>query len=158
MQLPAFTRTSVGKGNSFRIVGEEGRQSERHCRHKLSNHPARHSTGRFIFPFQVKPAAIVDKLIDFWLTLVIPGRGAGERTWWMQGLRSLEQQSERTAREIDVRAELRRWDREYPQIHHELIVRWVCGAAVSLLCTTLYNGIVRPGRPSSVSSSRRYDR
>jgi hypothetical protein len=122
--------------------------------------PTQHATQvtRYIFQFQVKPAAIVDKLIDFWLTLVTPGRGAGERTWWMQGLRSLEQQSERTAREIDVRAELRRWDREYPQIHHELIVRWVCGAAVSLLCTTLYNGIVRPGRPSSYSSSRRYDR
>jgi hypothetical protein len=108
------------------------------------------------YPFQVKPAAIVDKLIDFWLTLIIPGRGAGERTWWMQGLRSLEQQSERTAREIDVRADLRRWDREYPQIHHELIVRWVCGAAVSMLCTSLYHGITRPS--STRPYSRRYDR
>lgn len=155
MQLPASTRTSGAKGIPLWSSGKKDDEASVIAgTNDPTTQPASQLT-RYIVPFQVKPATIVDKLIDYWLTLVIPGRGAGERTWWMQGLRSLEQQSERTAREIDVRAELRRWDREYPQIHHELIVRWVCGAAVSLLCTTLYNGIVRPCRPSS---SRRYDR
>lgn len=92
---------------------------------------------------QIKPATIVDKLIAFYVDLCTPGRGAGQRNWWMQGIRTLEQQTERTSREIDIRSSLRQWDREHPQIHHELIFRYVCGALVSVCCTSLYNGLKR---------------
>jgi hypothetical protein len=66
----------------------------------------------------------------------------------MRAVRSLEQTGERTSRELDVRQDLRRWDQNYPEIHHELIVRYVCGAAASILATTLYNSIVRRGAAS----------
>ena len=59
----------------------------------------------------------------------------------MRGLRSLEQGSERASREIDLRSDLRRWDNDFPEIHHELIVRWIAGAAVSVVITSLYNGL-----------------
>ena len=68
----------------------------------------------------------------------------------MRGLRTLEQTSERTQREMDIRNELRLWDRNYPEIHHELIVRWVAGAAVSLAVTSIYNSLTR--RPRSRST------
>ena len=34
---------------------------------------------------KVKPAAIVDKVIEFFLDVVVPGRGAGESTWYVTG-------------------------------------------------------------------------
>jgi hypothetical protein len=34
---------------------------------------------------------------------------------------------------------LRRWDNDFPEIHHELIVRWLSGAVISVAVTTLYN-------------------
>jgi hypothetical protein len=118
----------------------------------------------------VKPAKIVDKAIAFWLDIVTPGRGAGESNWWVErvghyretpcrtthaqilnklfcrfqnGIRRFEQTSERASRELDIRRTLRDWDNQYPEIHHELIVRWVCGAIVSIVATSFYNGIVR---------------
>jgi hypothetical protein len=97
----------------------------------------------------VKPALIVDKIIAFWVDLCTPGRGAGERTWWMHGIRSIEQQTERTSREIDIRSSLRQWDRDYPQIHHELIVRYICGAVISVGCTSFYNAIRRANHHGS---------
>ena len=48
---------------------------------------------------------------------------------------------------MDIRADLRKWDNEFPEIHHELIVRWVAGAAVSLVVTSIYNSITRPRPP-----------
>lgn len=36
---------------------------------------------------QVKPAAIVDKLISFWIDIVTPGRGAGEANWCVFSIR-----------------------------------------------------------------------
>jgi hypothetical protein len=30
---------------------------------------------------QVKPAAIIDSAIQFFLDIVVPGRGAGENSW-----------------------------------------------------------------------------
>jgi hypothetical protein len=67
----------------------------------------------------------------------------------MQGIRSIEQQTERTSRELDIRSQLRQWDRDYPQIHHELIVRYICGAIVSVGCTSFYNAIKRANQGGS---------
>lgn len=44
-------------------------------------------------------------------------------------------------REMDIRSDLRRWDNDYPELHHELIVRWVAGALVSVAVTSLYNAL-----------------
>jgi hypothetical protein len=66
----------------------------------------------------------------------------------MRAVRSMEQTGERTSRELDIRRDLRRWDEDHGEIHHELIVRYVCGAAASILATTLYNSIVRRGAAS----------
>mmetsp|Transcript_12803 Transcript_12803/g.24328 ORF Transcript_12803/g.24328 Transcript_12803/m.24328 type:complete len:118 (+) Transcript_12803:161-514(+) len=98
--------------------------------------------------YEVQPGAVVDKLINFWLNLVTPGRGAGESQWWMRAMRTLEQTGERTSRELDIRRDLRRWDQDHPEIHHELIVRYLCGAAASILATSLYRSVTRPSHPS----------
>eukprot|EP00429_Kryptoperidinium_foliaceum_P068059 CAMPEP_0176063044 /NCGR_PEP_ID=MMETSP0120_2-20121206/31440_1 /TAXON_ID=160619 /ORGANISM="Kryptoperidinium foliaceum, Strain CCMP 1326" /LENGTH=114 /DNA_ID=CAMNT_0017396613 /DNA_START=149 /DNA_END=493 /DNA_ORIENTATION=+ len=90
---------------------------------------------------KVKPAAIVDKAIELFLDVVVPGRGAGEGSWWMRGIRSLEQSSERVQREMEIRSDLRRWDNDFPELHHELIVRWVAGAIISVSVTSLYNAL-----------------
>ena len=77
----------------------------------------------------------------------------------MRGWRQLEQSAERTSREMDIRTELRRWDTDFPEIHHELIVRWMAGAVVSIVVTSIYDAFKpRPDRgyhSSSSSSSRR---
>ena len=91
---------------------------------------------------KIKPACIVDKVIEFWLDLVTPGRGAGGGNIWGI-IRTIENSSDRMNREMDIRSNLRGWDRDHPQIHHELIVRYVCGAVVSVLATSLYNGLRR---------------
>ena len=59
----------------------------------------------------------------------------------MRGIRTLEQTAERTQREIDIRSDLRRWDNDFPELHHELIVRWLAGAIVSVAVTSLYNAL-----------------
>lgn len=69
----------------------------------------------------------------------------------MRAVRTFEQTGERATREMDIRRDLRRWDQEHPEIHHELIVRYVCGALVSVAVTSLYNGLRRPSY-----ASRRY--
>lgn len=33
---------------------------------------------------KVKPGAIVDKAIEFFLDIVVPGRGAGEQNWYVR--------------------------------------------------------------------------
>lgn len=76
--------------------------------------------------------------------MVTPGRGAGESDWWMRTFRSIEQTGERTSRELDIRRDLRQWDQDHPEIHHELIVRWVCGALVSVVATSIYSSLRRP--------------
>jgi len=91
---------------------------------------------------EVKPAEIVDRVVVFWLDLVTPGRGAGQSQWWMSAWRSLEQTSERVTRELDIRSELRLWDDEHPAIHHELILRFLCGAVVSIAVTAFYMRIL----------------
>lgn len=105
----------------------------------------------------MKPAFIVDKIIAFWVDLCTPGRGAGESSWWMQGIRTVSQSTERASREMDIRNTLRQWDSEHPQIHHELIVRYLCGAVLSVCCTSFYNAI-RRSLNSEDSHSRYYRR
>lgn len=68
----------------------------------------------------------------------------------MRAVRNLEQTGERASREMDIRRDLRRWDQEHPEIHHELIVRYLCGALVSVAATSLYSSLRRP------SYERRY--
>ena len=82
---------------------------------------------------------MVDKAIEIFLDMVTPGRGAGESNWLMKGWRSIEQSAERNSRELDIRADLRNWDKEYPMIHHELIVRYICGALASGLVMGIYD-------------------
>lgn len=96
----------------------------------------------FAFAFhKAKPAAIVDEIIKIWLDIVTPGRGAGESNWLFQGIRSIEQQAERASRELDLRSDLRKWDEEFPWIHHELIVRYICGGLASTTVMFLYNSL-----------------
>mmetsp|Transcript_10639 Transcript_10639/g.25607 ORF Transcript_10639/g.25607 Transcript_10639/m.25607 type:complete len:116 (-) Transcript_10639:448-795(-) len=87
---------------------------------------------------KVKPAQVVDRIIDFWLDLTTPGRGTGENNWIMRGVRSVQQGAERAQAEIDLRSSLRQWDNQFPEIHHELIVRWGCGLAASVFVSSLY--------------------
>ena len=41
--------------------------------------------GLLLLLLEVKPGVIVDKVINFWLDLITPGRGAGESDWCVQG-------------------------------------------------------------------------
>ena len=51
----------------------------------------------------------------------------------------IEQQTDKTYRELDMRADLRRWDEEFPYLHHELIVRYVAGFFASTVVMTVFN-------------------
>ena len=84
---------------------------------------------------------MVDKCIDTFLKIVVPGRGAGESNWIMRNWRTLEQSAERQSREYDIRSSLRDWDANFPEIHHELIVRWVTGFVVSILAQAAYQTV-----------------
>ena len=90
---------------------------------------------------KVKPAKIVDGIIDFWLDIVVPGRGAGENNLIMRGVRTVEQAAERAQAEVDLRSTLRKWDNDFPEIHHEMIVRWGCGLLASIVVSSIYNGL-----------------
>mmetsp|Transcript_3969 Transcript_3969/g.8274 ORF Transcript_3969/g.8274 Transcript_3969/m.8274 type:complete len:116 (-) Transcript_3969:336-683(-) len=90
---------------------------------------------------KVKPAQVVDQIIQFWLDVTIPGRGAGESNVVMNAFRSVEQAVDRTQAEIDLRSSLRKWDNDFPEIHHELIVRWGCGLVASLVVSSLYQAL-----------------
>ena len=90
---------------------------------------------------KVKPAQIVDQIINFWLDLTIPGRGAGENNLIMRGVRSVQQGAERTQAEFDLRSSLRQWDNDFPEIHHEMIVRWGCGFLASVCVSGLYQAL-----------------
>jgi len=100
----------------------------------------------FVFAFnKVKPAAIVDKIVEIALDILVPGKGAGESNWWNRGWRMIEQQADRTSKELDIRSDLRRWDEEFPYFHHELVVRYVAGFFASTVVMTIYNEL-RGGR------------
>lgn len=92
----------------------------------------------------------MDKLIEIVIDVIVPGRGVGESNWFMKQFRSLEQQTEKTSREMDIRADLRKWDQQFPELHHELIVRYL----VSHLAGVVASGIVSAVRDTIRPSSR----
>lgn len=86
---------------------------------------------------------MVDKLIEIAVDVIVPGRGIGESNWFMKNWRNLEQSTEKKSREMDMRADLRRWDQQFPELHHELIVRYLAGIVASAIVTTIYD-VFRP--------------
>lgn len=86
----------------------------------------------FIYAFnKIKPASVVDKIVEAIVDTIVPGRGLGESNWFWRHVRSLERDGDRLSKEIDIRQELRNWDREFPYFHHELIVRYIAGCLAS---------------------------
>ncbi|KAL7539787.1 hypothetical protein ACHAXR_009608 [Thalassiosira sp. AJA248-18] len=102
----------------------------------------------FIYAFN-KPAVIVDKIVEAVVDVVVPGRGAGESNWFWRNLRSFERDGDRIAKELDIRAELRNWDREFPFFHHEMIVRYAAGFLASAVAVAAW------GQLRSLFSSKR---
>jgi len=100
------------------------------------------SISTFIWAFKkIRPAEVVDKIIDICLDVLVPGRGTGENNWWMRGIRRIQQSSERTQKELEMRSDLGRWDREFPHLHHELIIRYAAGFLASSASILLYDFI-----------------
>jgi hypothetical protein len=95
------------------------------------------------FNEKVNPTKVVDKLIDIAVTVIVPGRGAGENSWLMKNWRSIESSAEKASREMDIRSDLRRWDQQHPELHHELIVRYLAGVTASALVTAIFD-LFRP--------------
>lgn len=89
---------------------------------------------------QVKPSEIVDKGIKLFLDVVTPRTG-GDDSIFMKGWRAVESGFSRADKEIEVRNHLRKWDNQFPEIHHERIVRLLSGAVVSLVVTSIYDGV-----------------
>lgn len=51
--------------------------------------------GQFAFwytVYEVSPTTVVDKLIEFWLDVTIPGRGTGGSNWCVWSMLSIEVQ------------------------------------------------------------------
>jgi hypothetical protein len=71
---------------------------------------------------------------------------------FVRSLRSLEESAERASREMDIRNQLKEWDKEFPYLGHELIVRYAAGCAAALVLTSIYDYI----RGSARSRNRRY--
>ena len=78
-----------------------------------------------------------------------------DNTRWMRAVRNLEQSTERARLELDVRSDLRNWDSAHPELHHELMVRYVCGAVVSVVATSFYQSLWRALRTTSSGASDR---
>mmetsp|Transcript_30867 Transcript_30867/g.55934 ORF Transcript_30867/g.55934 Transcript_30867/m.55934 type:complete len:117 (+) Transcript_30867:90-440(+) len=94
----------------------------------------------FIYAFnKIKPAVIVDTIVEAVIDVLVPGRGAGESNWFWRNVRSFERDSDRISKELDMRAELRNWDREFPFFHHELIVRYFAGFVASAVAVTAWS-------------------
>ena len=68
----------------------------------------------------------------------MPGRGAGESNWFWRNVRSLERSNDRISKELDIRAELRNWDGEFPYFHHEMIVRYAAGFVASAVAVGVW--------------------
>ncbi len=58
------------------------------------------------------------------------------RFW--RNIRSLERDSDKISKELDIRAELRNWDREFPYFHHELIIRYFAGFLASAMAVAAW--------------------
>ena len=99
----------------------------------------------------MRPAEVVDKIISFIVDVMTPGRGAGERSWWMRGLRSVQRSSQRIEKEMELRSHLAQWDDEFPYMHHELIVRYAAGFLASAVAVAIYD-MIRGGN----EKKRRY--
>jgi len=84
--------------------------------------------------------------------VLTPGKGAGENNWLMKGLRNFEMKADKTSREYDIRVNLRRWDEEFPMMHHELIIRYLAGFLSSSIVLAVYRDL--RGR---YSYNRKYD-
>ena len=111
------------------------------------------STASFLYAFhKVNPTEIVDKVIDVILKTVTPGKGMGESSWWMKGIRHIEQTTERANNELTIRSNLRQWDEDWPMFHHEVIVRYAAGFLASYVSVVAYNFLFSKGG----GNSRRY--
>mmetsp|Transcript_22694 Transcript_22694/g.25831 ORF Transcript_22694/g.25831 Transcript_22694/m.25831 type:complete len:113 (+) Transcript_22694:71-409(+) len=95
--------------------------------------------------YKINPTELVDKVVKFAANALVPGRGAGQNNWFMQNWRALEQSAEKSSREMEIRAELRRWDQQFPELHHELIVRGIAGLVASSIVSSVIS-MVRPSR------------
>ena len=91
---------------------------------------------------KINPTKVVDEAIKIAVDLLVPGRGMGESNWFQKNWRAVEQSAERTSREMDIRRELRNWDEQVPQFHHEMIVRYVAGVLASSLVNGFYSALV----------------
>ena len=58
------------------------------------------------------------------------------RFW--RNIRSLERDSDKISKELDIRADLRNWDREFPYFHHELIIRYFAGFMASAMAVAAW--------------------
>lgn len=87
----------------------------------------------------------MDKLIQIAVELIVPGRGAGESNWMMKNWRAFEQGTEKSQREMEIRNNLRKWDQQVPEFHHELMVRYLSGVVASSIVSGIYS-MFRPSR------------
>lgn len=58
--------------------------------------PREYNSDAFFSWKKIKPAVIVDKLIEALVDVIVPGKGAGESNWFWRNLRSLERDSDRS--------------------------------------------------------------
>mmetsp|Transcript_5447 Transcript_5447/g.6376 ORF Transcript_5447/g.6376 Transcript_5447/m.6376 type:complete len:110 (-) Transcript_5447:291-620(-) len=94
------------------------------------------SISTFMWAFnKVRPSEVVDKIVDFALDIIVPGRGTGGKSWWTRGVKRLEV----AEREFELRSDLQRWDREFPFMHHELLIRYSAGLLASSAALCLYD-------------------
>jgi len=93
---------------------------------------------------KVRPGEIVDKIVEIALNLIVPGRDGG-KSWWTRGMKRLEE----VERDMQIRAELKRWDEEFPFMHHQLIVRYASGIVASSIALFVYDHLVRGGSRKS---------
>jgi len=125
-----------------------------------------------LFSSQVKPAKIVDKIIDIAVDLVVPSKpdsgsqNSGNNNnqsnpiGYLSNLISssvntLDRSLEKQDRALRIRNNLRKWDRDNPELRHEMIVRTLVSGIFSILVTNIYLSFCRRIRSSS-SSNRRY--
>jgi CRISPR/Cas system-associated exonuclease Cas4 (RecB family) len=56
--------------------------------------------------------------------------------------------AEKTQREMEIRNDLRQWDRDNPEMRHELIVRTIVSGMISVIATNVYLSFCRRIRAS----------
>ncbi|CAB9513062.1 expressed unknown protein [Seminavis robusta] len=98
--------------------------------------------------YSIKPAVIVDKLIEIAVDILVPPRQTNQNSgsahgWFMSRWNSLDRAAEKTQRELEIRNDLRRWDRDNPEMRHEIIVRTIVSGMVSVIATNVYISFCR---------------